>query len=733
MKRIFALLLLLGFALAACQNVPIPSQTSMAIASASPTDISEPTSIPTNTPESTPKPAPQPQGFSPIAIAVTRDGQYGYLSFDLSETVLKVRLDDLSIEAAVNLSAYFPLESEHIALDQSEQKVFVSAPAWRKILVLDAVTMEVIHVIDDIDLGDMIPSIYKPLILTWNGGNTIKYINTETYEVTEFVDPNQFILKVQESLENQDQYYVISAQKPGDAELELGIYDYVAKTWVRNIHLPSEARSTTVFDLQILPSGKMAFVSTFTDWYPDGYHARGWVYSVNLADGEIRSLPVDGAALAVEPSPDGERLYIATGWPLPNTNNLLIMDIASGQITGQIPLGVSQYGWHYTQMNDLEIDPGNPRWLYATSTDGNALIKVDLENNTPAAIRVLNNESLRPHFFVRQPGQTSGFILTDRDPYAFKFNISQETIEGIASFPDIRQDSGGFDIAINNSGKAFIAQGESILEVDPETMALLGTHPLPREISGLWSFVLSHDGNRFYAVWPGPTSGGYPPDTFLAIDAESYQVEAKIKFDIGGFNSRLFELPDSSKLYVLGGEDVGHIFVQVINKDTLTIQKTITYDAPAGMKGISPGPYYPFAYDPVSKRLFAGATNLILIIDTITDTVEKVIPLTGVVKAIGLEPGQVTVVNAIGLVYQPQENYLYIAHLDRGFISIFDLNNDRFLEQVIPLNGYFPHFLFTNDDVSKLYTLNKRSDSVTVIDVKSKTVVKVIDLHTYIP
>ena len=101
---------------------------------------------------------------------------------------LKVRLDDLSIVAAADLSAYFPLESEHIALDQSEQKVFVSAPAWRKILVLDAVTMEVIHVIDNIDLGDMIPSIYKPLILTWNGGNTIKYINTETYEVTEFVD-----------------------------------------------------------------------------------------------------------------------------------------------------------------------------------------------------------------------------------------------------------------------------------------------------------------------------------------------------------------------------------------------------------------------------------------------------------------------------------------------------------------------------------------------------------------
>jgi DNA-binding beta-propeller fold protein YncE len=110
-----------------------------------------------------------------------------------------------------------------------------------------------------------------------------------------------------------------------------------------------------------------------------------------------------------------------------------------------------------------------------------------------------------------------------------------------------------------------------------------------------------------------------------------------------------------------------------------------------------------------------------------------VIPLTDVIKAIGLEPGQFTVVNAVGLVYQPHENYLYIAHLDRGFISIYDLSNDRFLEQVIPLNGYFPNSMFSNNDVSKLYTLNTRSDSITVIDVKSKTIEKVIDLDTYIP
>ena len=111
--------------------------------------------------------------------------------------------------------------------------------------------------------------------------------------------------------------------------------------------------------------------------------------------------------------------------------------------------------------------------------------------------------------------------------------------------------------------------------------------------------------------------------------------------------------------------------------------------------------------------------------------IKKVIYLADAGRAIGLEPWQFVYVNAIGLVYQPQENYLYIVHLDRAFVSIYDLNNNQFLPQVIPLKGFFPNYAFANDDYSKIYTLNGRSDNVSVIDVNSKTLEKIIDLHAY--
>lgn len=131
--------------------------------------------------------------------------------------------------------------------------------------------------------------------------------------------------------------------------------------------------------------------------------------------------------------------------------------------------------------------------------------------------------------------------------------------------------------------------------------------------------------------------------------------------------------------------------------------------------------------------LFVGATQVVLGIDTEKDEISRVIKLSEIGNAIGLENGQLTYINAVGLVFNPNENYLYIAHGDRSFVSIYDLTNNKFLPRAIPLIGYFPSVIFANDDFSKLFTLNSRSDDLSIIDVQTKKVEKVIDLHDYLP
>ena len=703
MKQLLILLMLMSLLLAPLGGIPAPNT------------------------EATDTPASEPQGFSPFAIAITQDGEYAYIGFDLSEVVFKVRLEDLTVEAVADLTEYFPIESEDIALDASEEKLFVYTPTWQKLLVLDTQTMSVVHTISDINIIAMTRSQYGPFLIAWGTGPLVLFINTATYEITEFSDENMDFERIIESKNDQNQWFVVGREPSGYI---VGNYDYKAKAWNYSVSIPQQDEGVGIFDFKVLPNQQKAYVATFGGWDPE-FHAYGWLYSIDLVAGEVKVIPIDGGAMCLEASPDSRWLYIGTGWPVPQGSNLLVIDTQSDNIVGQIFFGRTEKGNYYTQMNDLQIDPANPKLLYATSTDANVFLKVDLDNLSLSDERFLNEESFGPHFFVKRPMQATGYILIHQSANAFELDLDKASIENVVEFPMIRGDAYAYDVAVNDTGRLYIAQGETILEVDVEDMDLLETHPLPPDIPSVWNFVLSNDQTRLYSISWGPE--GYS-DTFLAINTANFHVEARFRLegaDGAGFEFRPYELPDGSKLYAKGGLYNGPIVIQVIETENYTIQKTITFDEP-GLMGTNIGGWHAFAYDSSSHTLFVEGVHVVLAINTDTDVIQKVIYLGDVAEAIGIEAGQFTYNGAAGLVYHPQENYLYIAHYDRSFVSIYDLDNDQFLPQVIPLKGFLPSFLFANDDYSKIYCLHGRSDNVSVIDVNSKAEEKVIDLHAYL-
>jgi DNA-binding beta-propeller fold protein YncE len=713
------------------QQTPQPQGLSpFAIAAtqaAQPTDTPVLASIPelTNTMTLTDMPVPRLQGMGPTTIAATGDGKYAYVGFHLSDVIFKIRLVDLTVEAVADLSEYFPIQCYHIALNASEEKLFVHSASWRKLLVLDTQTMSVIHTTVGIDAIGMIRSQYGPFLITWSGGNTVKFVNTETYEVTELTDERIGFLQIQESKSDQGRWYVVTQHTFGIEGWIIGIYNYKTKAWNTAVSLPVQA---AINDFRVLPNELKAYAAGVGGWYPEN-HSYGWLYSIDLVGGEVKVVPIDGGGLSLEMDPNGQRVYVSTDHSMPyNVNNILVVDTQSDTIVGSINLGENSYGWPYCEIRDLQIDPANPHFLYATSNDANAFAKVDLDSLTLAAPLFFNEASFRPHFFARSPTQATGYILIHQSPYAFQLDLDNATIENVVRFPAIRTDAYAYDVAFYDTGRLLIAQGESVLEVDTNDMRLIENHWLPEGI-GFWNFVLSKDQTRMYSI--SPAGARAYPNSLLAVNTGNFQLEASVRLEGGVFNYRPYELPGGSKLYVLGGQQNGPVVIHVIGTNTFTVQKTITFDEP-GLLGISATPYYPFAYDPASHTIFVGATHVVLAIDTDTDVIKKVIYLADAGRAIGLEPWQFVYVNAIALVYQPQENYLYITHLDRAFVSIYDLGNDRFLPQVIPLKEFFPWYAFANDDHSKIFCLNNLSDSVSVVDTNSKTVEKVIDLHAYL-
>ncbi len=676
--------------------------------------------------------ASEATGYCPTAIAITKDGKYAYIGFDLSEVVFKVRLKDLTVEAVADLSAYFPTRSADIALNLSETKLFVYTVSWRKLVVLDVETMRVIHTIDDIGQvsGGLVRSQHGPFLITMDSGNTVKLIHTETYAVTSLTDNQTRFLLIQESPKDPNRWYVVSPDAP-PGNWSVGVYDYTAKAWRSRFSIPQQSPGEGNLAFKVLPNEQKAYLATLggQDVQGRGY---GWLHSINLADGKVKVMPIDGGALCLEASPDSQRLYIGRGWPLPRADTtLLVLDTRSEETVGAVPFGTSEAGFPYTQHNRLQIDPANPSLLYLTSADANSLVKIDLSALRVVGTLAFNRESLAPHYFARRSADPTGYILISNSAYAFVLDLDRAVINDVVKFPSIDPNALTYGVAINGVGRLLIGQGYEILEVDPTDMRLVAVHPRPLEFPPLGSIVLSKDKTKLYYVsWDTTRPPSAGPNIFAALDAQNFQAVALLRLGEEAFTTRPFELPDGRKLYVVGSLPRGPAVVQVIETGSYTIKKTITFDDP-DLPGTVGFPLWPYAYDSKSRTLFVGTGYAVLAIDTDTDTIKKVINLADEATAIGLKPYQLCRGGAI-LVYQAEENCLYLAHGDPSYVSIYDLSAGRFLPKLIPSKGLMAYYVFLNDDGSRMYCLNYRSDNVSVISTKSKTVEKVIDLHAHL-
>ncbi len=663
------------------------------------------------------------QGMGPTCIAVTKDGKHAFIGFHLSDTVFKVHLPDLTVEAVENLSDYFPLQSYRIALDASDRKLFVHVGSWKKLLVLDTQTLSLMHSIEQIACNGMIRTRDGRLLL-WDG-NTVRFVNTDTYEVTEFTDLSIGFNQIRESNSYPGKWYVFTQEGPG-APHKLGLYSPDTKTWLRTLYIPKQG---DIWDFNVLPDESKLYAANYGGFYPDG-NGYGNVYAVDLRRWEQTSIPIDGGPNSVEVSPDSRSVYIGVAYDYRGGKNTIVIDTQTDTVRAAIQLGRTKYNAPFGEIRSLQLDPSDSHFLYGVSNDANAIFRIDLNDSILAGSLVFGREDLRPHFFARHPGKSSGYVLIHKSPNAYELDLDNASVKRMTRLPAIRADAYNYDSAIDDAGKMLICQGESFLEVDTSTMELLANHWLPPDTS-LWRFILSEDQKRIYSVANGPS--GYSPNIFLAINRTDFKVEARLILEGGSFEQRPFELPGGSKIYALGGYWSGAITIHVIRTDNFTIHKTLSFPPSSNpTDGISAGPYYPYAYDPGSHTLFVGGTNVVLAIDTDSDVIKKVIYLKEVASALGLDERSFVYVNAIALIYQPRENLLYMVHLDRAFVSIYDLTNGRFLSQVIPLQGFFPWYAYANDDCSRIFVLNSRSDNISVVDVNARRIEKVIDLHSVI-
>ena len=667
------------------------------------------------------------QGFSPFGMALTGDGRYAYLSFDLSPFVFKVRLSDMTVVASADFSRYYPLQCSSIALDAGESKVFLYDHTLGRLLVLDAATLQEIQMIGGFPTfpAELVRSRWGPYLILVSGW--VWLLNTDTLEVTALGN-SVALSHVRESATDSSLWYAVSSTPDGTTTI--GTYDYKKALWSAKATVQHGSGDWGVHDFEVLPGGSKAYLAVLGPSLPND-QVTGWLYGVDLRSGTVTQQTVDGGALALTLNADGSRLYVGAGWPaLVNGSGPLILTVDTGTdaVSNVLQVGPQKFGWKCTQTNDLKLDPAGGKLLYATNSDGNSLVKVDLATNQVAAYLVLNDESNSPSSFVREPGTSRGYVLLSRTNEALEVDLDSGEVTRTVQLP---LDFSSPGAAFRDANTLLVAQGNYILELAAD-LTLRARHNLPSGTPAIWRVLASRDGKTVYSVSQAQgTESTYQPNLLVAIDAASFQIKATLQLAGGSFDLP-WEHPDAGKLYFAGGISNGPVAVQVVNTADYSLRKTIQFnDSPA--PGASFGINYPYAYDPGSRTLFVGTKWAILAIDTDRDEIKSVIRLDGITAAMGISQYSLTILNVIGLAFDPGSNRLYIAHLDGSFVNAYDLTKNQFLPQLIPLKGYMPDVLVANDDLSKLLALDMRSDQLSVIDTKAGVVTKLIDIHACNP
>ena len=227
----------------------------------------------------------------PTTAAITKDGKQAFVGFHLSDRVLRVRLPDLVVDAVADLSEYFPLSCYHIALDASEQKLFVQAGGRRKILVLDTNTLKVVHTIDDIDCNGMFRS-RSGEIVTW-AGSTLRFIDTATYTVRASDSPFG-LLSVAESPSDPTVLYVgtIGADESWIVER----FDTASGSWELVASTPAQMSGAWFTQMVVLPDESKVFLGIVRGICPGTTenHYCGWVLEADVAARAGKLIPIDG-------------------------------------------------------------------------------------------------------------------------------------------------------------------------------------------------------------------------------------------------------------------------------------------------------------------------------------------------------------------------------------------------------------------------------------------------------
>lgn len=657
-------------------------------------------------------------GPGPRGLAITPDGKKAYVSFNQEDKLLVVDLSTLSVIDSIDVSAAGTiLVSSSVVLTPDGKKLYVANDGTKNIMVVNTESKRVEKVLPintwvstAIAVSRDGSKAYVP-----SSGGSMLIINVADDSYQSFSVPDVGFKAVAVSPRNPDILYIVGTRMtaPEIFTLFFFVLDVSSQTIIHSLNLPEQTSIHSAFrvDRIVVNSDETrAYFGSF-QFGPEDKGVGNFTV-LNLSSFQVvASVPMKYGVSDFAVNENTGKVYIS-GLSESEADGLSVSeyDLLTNGVAREIPVSPS------SDQRAIVIDPKNPNYLYMTEGDYNLLRKVDITTGKEIGRLQFHISDLGPYAIVRDDNDI-GYIFSMHSQKIYKLDLRLGQLIGTIPLP-----SGGSFIGGYHQGKLYFSGGRYIYSINPSDGALIETFDIGMEINP--KFFTFFDDKMATINSDADAVGGQ----LLLFNATTMDIIKSVKLPHEPHGDKVIVSPDGSKLYVergpMGVAVDGITVITIYNATTLQAINTIEIPPHPPARGMAP--FIEAYFDKSNRVLYLLGHASVYKIDMDTNKLIGIIDVIDAYESQNINGWPSSSLS--GIAPSPAKDKLFIVSSDAHSVFTYDLTQSAWETKITNLQGYFNTDSISSSDWRYLYTVNSQSDSITMVDLTSGEIVRIIRL-----
>lgn len=660
-------------------------------------------------------------GFAPgnLGLAITSDGKTAYIPFASDDSLLVVDLQTFTVTDSIDVSAAGSmLVSAAVVLSPDGKKLYVSNEGTKNVMVVDTESKRIEKVLPIEPLHSTAIAISKDGSKAYipSDGGGLYVINTSNYSYRQILIPGVIFGPVVPSLSNPDLLYTVGTLlTPPGAEEEIFhpsffSFDVANNTIVRSSRLSKQIIPLRAMARRIVVNSNETLA--YFNWFDmaSGDKGAGNFNILDLSSFKVQtSTPIENGAADFAVNEETGKVYIAGFWAgggAPGKLSIPEYDILTQKVVRQIPVSPS------SDQRAIAIDPVNSNYLYMTEGDYNLIRKADITTGKEIAKVQFNKADVRPYTIIRDDNNT-GYIFSQFSRKIYRMDLSSGQLTGSIEMPFSFAGWGFYQ------DKLYFGDGKDIYAVKPSTGKIIESYRIGNNFN---TKTFTFFGDKMATI--DFEKGSMVGRRLLFFDAKNMSIIKSIDLPREPHGDKVIVSPDGSKLYIERGQMMGTTVITVFNASTLEIINTIEIPVAPQRRGATG--FVEADFDETNRILYLAGFTSIYKINMDTDKLIDTLDLIDVYESQNIHGWPPS--GLCGVMLSPSKDKLCVISGDAHSMYAYDLIKSSWATKITNLKGYFITDAVKSPDGQYVYTVNQESDSVTMVDLTSGDIVKIIEL-----